>query len=121
MAERQKAERKAIRKADKVYTRSQAKINPRPVILRKQDGTVAGLTFRHASAVTINRVVPMHKPLSTKVDIGSETLTKIRATVIESKPVGSDLMGHKTESGLIHSVAQSSVPTMAERLARFRR
>lgn len=121
VAERQKDERKEVRKANKVFHRSQAKINPRAVILRKQDGSVAGLTFKHADAVTITRVVPTHKPLSKKVDIDSETLTKIRATAIESKPVGSDLLGHRTESGLIHSVATSTTPTMAERLARFRR
>jgi len=77
IAERLKSERKAVRKANRVYHRSQAKINPQPVVLRKADGSTR-ITFNHASAITA-RVVQQPRALSKKVDIALATAEPVRA------------------------------------------
>lgn len=77
VAERQKAERKAVRKADRVFNRSQAKVNPRPVVLRKPDGSTVP-TFKHPAAITARIVQPKHQ-IGKSVDLATFTADAVHA------------------------------------------
>jgi hypothetical protein len=68
--------RKAVRKANNVYTRSQGKVNPRPVVLRRPDGTKAAITFKHAEAITA-RIVTQPRQIGKTVDLSTVTQSAV--------------------------------------------
>lgn len=68
MAQAMRDTRREVRKANKVYTRSQAKVNPQPVTLRRPDGIKVAVTFDHPSAITA-RIVQSTRQIGKTVDL----------------------------------------------------
>lgn len=80
IAQQQKDNRRAVRKANKVYTRSQAKVNPQPVTLRRPDGIKVAITFDHPSAITA-RIVQTKRQIGKTAD-----LAHVSSEAIHAKP-----------------------------------
>lgn len=136
IAARMRAEKRAVKAANRVQTRIRANALSSGVRLVRPDGQTAGWSFKpeHGAIIRGGTGATSRRPLSKSVKMSRNAQDRIRAgeglapTVgtfypapVGPKPIGEDLnVDAKVVSRMVQTPARPTAPTLAERLAKFR-